>query len=232
MAALAQELIDAFIDELGPKHGLPKALILLDRVVPLSVSRHALLSRKELSLFNISIYSEEAVLPSFNVRDFITTIPTATIERLALEYWPDKSVASHALLLGGGLANPLRNIRHLELSLFSGQSLEDLVIDFWSFNPPAHPPSSSLPDFEGLLAHTASRKSAGGFLLREEIDSALESLPRLREVHFGVSCPKAVVEFEPYVRKTLPLASDTGLLTFSTTSQPEEYDNLMRHFSH
>ncbi|KAJ7660471.1 hypothetical protein B0H17DRAFT_1095259 [Mycena rosella] len=49
----------------------------------------------------------------------------------------------------------------------------------------------------------------------QEIDAALKSLPRLREVHFGVG-RRVGFDFESATRQRLPLVSDAGLLRFST----------------
>ncbi|KAF7354270.1 hypothetical protein MVEN_01115000 [Mycena venus] len=62
-----------------------------------------------------------------------------------------------------------------------------------------------------------------------EVETALENLPRLREVNWGIFSDD-VVAFEERVQRVLPCASAAGLFSFSTWSWRSKHDPMV-HFS-
>ncbi|KAJ7842451.1 hypothetical protein B0H14DRAFT_3868877 [Mycena olivaceomarginata] len=117
--------------------------------VPSSLIRHALLSYEEVSFDWVTIGSEGEVFPCDQLGK--KSHPSAApLDYLALHYRPDQSPAlhAHALLLESGIANSLKHVRQLELTLplpgslgdleaialGYSDSIEDLVIDFKSWH--------------------------------------------------------------------------------------------------
>jgi hypothetical protein len=62
-----------------------------------------------------------------------------------------------------------------------------------------------------------------------EVETALENLPQLREVNWGIFSDD-VVAFEERIQKVLPRASAAGLFSFSTWSWRSKHDPMV-HFS-
>ncbi|KAJ7852194.1 hypothetical protein B0H14DRAFT_3658880 [Mycena olivaceomarginata] len=95
--------------------------------VPSSLIRHALLSYEEVSFDWVTIGSEGEVFPCDQLGK--KSHPSAApLDYLALHYRPDQSPAlhAHALLLESGIANSLKHVRQLELTLPLPGSLGDL----------------------------------------------------------------------------------------------------------
>ncbi|KAJ7669090.1 hypothetical protein B0H17DRAFT_1142240 [Mycena rosella] len=201
--------------------------------VPSSIIRHALLSSKQVTLKDVSIYSEDEVLPEITGDASGASVP---LEHLAVFYTQQfsLSIPVYAMLLCAssqdidtpivGLDSPidLPNLPGLRFLILKARMVSWLPSPLMDTIPSL---PTRLPAIQVLKILVEAVFRPGDSNHHIEAGAALTNLPRLREVHFGAR-RAAAFAIESTTRQRFPLASEVGLLTFSLSNSLPRYDPM------
>ncbi|KAJ6585100.1 hypothetical protein B0H19DRAFT_1249996 [Mycena capillaripes] len=200
--------------------------------VPSSIIRHALLTCRQVSLRDVGIFSEDEVFPSDKeiTQVYQLSIPVYALllrEEMAprslgdVEDLARKSSDSLQHLVvhfreGQDPPTKLPNLPRLRSLTLTASFCQDWVPTS-ALTTIANLPSCA-PNIEDInvvvdfaLGHTGHTRATPW----PEVDEALKSLPHLRGAHFHIR-RKPQGDIESGTRQMLPLASEAGLLAFST----------------